>query len=462
MSVIPTRKRFLTAIGAAAATGPYIFSARTDAATESLEQYHHANIDWQQAKGETITVAFIPAGYFDNFIALTPQFQALTGINVQYQKIPPLEIRAKAVLDFTSKTGNFDTHSGDPAYFPLFVANKWIEPLDQYLHNPRYTDPKWYDFSDIFTMWHKALQLDGKQWGIPSDGETTFQIYRTDLYKQKGIKPAATFEEFAHNAQVLNNPTNHVYGTALRGFRGAGQNVYIWSSMFLEYGGTWFKNGQPEINSPAAVEALAWYVDLLTKYAPPGVQNWNWPDIADAFSQGAFGSYIDSNTSAMVAVQPGKSKVIGNVGAARWPKGPSGKRAAALWAWALPINASSPQRKKLATWLFLQWVSCRETQIRTSYAFDGAYKRLGVNRFSVINSNGFRRLAAAVEDWLPTTLETLAHDIPADYHPAIPQWPPFGEALATAIQQALVGQAKPKDALDNAQRQIVAIMPKRA
>jgi multiple sugar transport system substrate-binding protein len=457
-----SRKKVLAALGAVAASGPYLFTARVEAANESLEPYQRASIDWQQAKGETITVAFIPAGYFNNFIALTPQFQQLTGINVQYQKIPPLEIRAKAVLDFTSKTGNFDTHAGDPAYFPLFVANKWIEPLDEYLHNPKYTDAKWYDFNDIFTMWHKAVNLDGKQWGLPSDGETTFQIYRTDLYKQKGIKPAATLEEYTHNAQVLNDPSNHVYGCALRGFRGAGQNVYIWSSIFLEYGGTWFKGNQPYVNSPAAVEALEWYVSLLNKYAPPGVQNWNWPDIADAFSQGAFGSYIDSNTSAMVAVDPAKSKIVGKVGAARWPAGPTGKRAASLWAWELPINASISPRKKLATWLYIQWATCRETQVRTSYAFNGTYKRLGVNRYSVLRSSGFRSLAAAVDNWLPVTLETLAHDIPADYHPPIPQWPPFGEALATAVQQALVGQAKPKDALDNAQREIAGIMQKRA
>ena len=453
-----TRKKVLVALGAAAASGPYLFTTRVEAANESLDAYHHANIDWQQAKGETITVAVIPAGYFNNMIALTPQFEALTGIKVNYQKIPPLEIRAKAVLDFTSKTGNFSTHTGDPAYFPLFVANKWIEPLDQYLHNPKYTDAKWYDFQDIFAAWRKSVQLEGKLWGLPSDGETTFQIYRKDIYEKKKLKPAGTLAEFVHNAQVANDPANHVYGAAMRGFRGAGQNVYIWSSLFLEFGGQWFKNGRPAINSPAAVEALEWYVNVMTKYAPPGVQNWNWPDIADAFSQGSVALYIDSSTSAMVAVDPAKSKVVGEVAAARWPVGPTGKRAASLWAWQMPINVSISQRAKLATWFYIQWMSCKETQVRTSYAFDGSYKRLGVNRLSVMNSNGFRRLAATVDNWLPVTLETFAHDIPADYHPPIPQWPAFGDTLATAIQTALVGQAKPQDALNNAQTAVAAIM----
>ena len=37
---------------------------------------------------------------------------------------------------------------------------------------------------------------------------------------------------------------------------------------------------------------------------------------------------------------------------------------------------------------------------------------------------------------------------------SIPQWPAVGEIMATAIQAALVGQAKPKDALADAQKQI--------
>ena len=51
-----------------------------------------------------------------------------------------------------------------------------------------------------------------------------------------------------------------------------------------------------------------------SKYAPPAVRNWNWPDIADAFSQGTLGAYIDAHSSAAVLNNPEKSKVIGKIG----------------------------------------------------------------------------------------------------------------------------------------------------
>ena len=79
----PTRRTFLKTGTAAAALigfGPAVL--RQAAAQEAdLAPYKAAKIDWQQASGETITVAVIPASYFDNLITLAPQFEALTGID---------------------------------------------------------------------------------------------------------------------------------------------------------------------------------------------------------------------------------------------------------------------------------------------------------------------------------------------------------------------------------------------
>jgi multiple sugar transport system substrate-binding protein len=40
----------------------------------------------------------------------------------------------------------------------------------------------------------------------------------------------------------------------------------------------------------------------------------------------------------------------------------------------------------------------------------------------------------------------------------VPQWAAIGEIMATAIQASLVGQAKPKEALDQAQQKIAGVM----
>ena len=281
------------------------------------------------------------------------------------------------------------------------------------------------------------------------------QVYRKDLYDAKGLKPADTYDQLVANAKALNDPASRIYGLALRGFAGAGQNMYIYPSLFRGFGGSWMQGNAVVVNSPEAVQALQWYVDTLTAYAPPAVRNWNWPDIADAFSQGTVATYIDAHSSAAVINNPEKSKVVGKIAYARWPKGPNGKRVTSIWNWGFPINAALTDKQKKATWLFIEWAASAETQARTSWKFAGPAKRSGINRMSLWRSPEF---AAAMKDagdnFIPAALESLEQDTDVDWRPRVPQWPAIGETMATAIQSALVGQKKPKEALDEAQARI--------
>jgi ABC-type glycerol-3-phosphate transport system substrate-binding protein len=98
-------------------------------------------------------------------------------------------------------------------------------------------------------------------------------------------------------------------------------------------------------------------------------------------------------------------------------------------------------------------------QAATSYGSAGAYKRLGVNRLSTLNDPSYRKLADAISpSYLEATTASLKDDTEVDWRPRIPQWPAVGETIATAIQASLVGQAKPADALNQAQQKIEAIM----
>jgi ABC-type glycerol-3-phosphate transport system substrate-binding protein len=304
-------------LGAGAFAAPCLIR-RSGAQAADLGPYQNAKLNWRQAEGEKITVAVIPASYFENLIAITPEFQALTGVEVRYEKVPPGQIRQKAMLDLTSKTATYATSATDPMYYPIYVSNKWVEPLDKYLNDPALTDASWFKYEDILKAWRDADSVEGKPYAIPYDGEVTVQVYRRDLYETKNLKPADTFEDFVRNAAAVHDPNNRVWGAALRGFAGAGQNMYIYPSIFRAFGGQWIVNGKIKVNSAEAEQALTWYVDTLSKYAPPAVRNWNWPDIADAFAQGTLGAYIDAHSSAAVLNNPEKSKVvIGTIGRLR-------------------------------------------------------------------------------------------------------------------------------------------------
>ena len=121
------RRRFMgqaAALGAAGLAGGGWMGPALAQGTPDLAPYRSAKINWRQAEGESISVAVIPASYFDNLLGLLPQFQALTGIQVRAEKVPPGQIRQKAMLDLSSKTTTYATHAADPMYYPLYVANR--------------------------------------------------------------------------------------------------------------------------------------------------------------------------------------------------------------------------------------------------------------------------------------------------------------------------------------------------
>jgi multiple sugar transport system substrate-binding protein len=447
-------------VGGTAIAAPWIASSRARAQNVDLGPYEQANIDWRQAEGESIVVAVISATYFDKLLALMPAFKQLSGIDVQFQKIHPRELRQKAILDLSAGTGNLASSATDPMYYALYVTNGWVDPLDDYLGDSSLTDPAWFDLEDVIPAWREAASMDGQLYGMPFDGEATIQFYRKDIYDQHGIAPAETLEDYEKNAAAIHDPDNRLWGAALRGFAGPGQNMYIYPSIFRAYGGEWFDQaGNLNWNTPEALGALEWYVHLLKTYAPPGVENWNWPDLGDAYSQGTIGSYIDGHNQAYLFTNPERSQVVGKVAYARWPTGPSGKRVTSIWNWGFPINAALSDSAKVATWLFIQFACCKQTQILTSYQSESGGERYGVNRNSLWSTPEFRQIMdEAGDNFIDAVVESMQEDTDPNWRPRVQQWPAVGDTMAVAVQAALVGQMTPKDALATSQAKIDQIM----
>ena len=63
------------------------------------------------------------------------------------------------MLDLSSKTATYATSATDPMYYPLYVANKWVDPLDRYLGDAKLTDNAWFRYEDIFKAWRDAARL---------------------------------------------------------------------------------------------------------------------------------------------------------------------------------------------------------------------------------------------------------------------------------------------------------------
>ena len=272
-------------------------------------------------------------------------------------------------------------------YYPLYVSNGWIDPLTDFLDNPDLTDKAWFDYEDILENWRGAAAIDGVPYGIPFEGEATIQIYRSDVYEKLGLKPAETLEDYAANAAKVNDPGQPPLGRRAPRLQGRrAEHVHLpvdparlWRQVVRRRQG---RGQRPRGRGGARMVRLA-------------------PQVLRA--RGRRELELARHRRRL---RPGHGRLLHRhpqlgrrprrpdqePGASARSASPAGRRArpgrrvTSIWNWSFPINASVSDKEKAAAWLFIQWAGSKEVQAATSYGFDGAYKRLGVNRTSLWSS----------------------------------------------------------------------------
>ena len=108
--------------------------------------------------------------------------------------------------------------------------------------------------------------------------------YRKDLFEAAGLKPPTNYEEVLAAAEKLTDPAKGIYGIALPGSTNASVNLF--STLLWQNCADYFSpTGDLTFDRPEALEAVKRWV-ALTKYAPPGFENYSWGDQVTAYVTG--------------------------------------------------------------------------------------------------------------------------------------------------------------------------------
>ncbi len=432
-----------------------------------------SKIDWKQFSGTKINIIGEESPGNEAALKLIPEFKKLTGIDVTLTMLPELELFDKMVLALSSGSGMYDMLQMPACGVTVKWARAgWVEPLDPYINNPKLTDRNWLDLNDYVQKWIDVMRYKGNLYGLPSYGESSILFYRKDLFKKYNVKVPTTLKELEDAAKKLTLDTNgdgktDIYGITLRGVRGHTSNVYIWAGFLRAFGGKFFRGGDPEkglppdapkgiqnwepmINSPESIKATEYYAHLLQNYAPKDVASYHWYGVANAMSTGITAMIIDATPFAAIFSNPEESKVAGKIGYAPGPQVPS------IWISAFAINSAS--KHKEATWLWLQWVTSKQIQLRYSLKEDGGSP--DVSRMSVVNDSRYRKkwsISSPTGDFLDVSWENINRSSP-DYRPRIPEYWQIGDRIGIAIEEVITGTKTAKMALDEAQKDVDKIM----
>jgi ABC-type glycerol-3-phosphate transport system substrate-binding protein len=226
-----------------------------------------------------------------------------------------------------------------------------------------------------------------------------------------------------------------LYGNTVQGtVGGAGANTWNWYPILFSYGGDILdESGKPVINSPEAVEALQFYVDLYKCCSPKESVNW---DNSSPYEPMLGGKLAMLVTDADTYPQVVKGKYP--IGVAKMPAGPAGaKPLAGSWSYSISKNS----KNKEAAWLFMQYLVSKEAM--------PAYEEAGgiPPRESTLKESDnplFQVVADSLED--------------AKGLPKVPNYLEIEDAIGRAIADALLEKKSPQEALDGAQSEIEGLV----
>ena len=312
----------------------------------------------QDAAGNTtITVALAANPQMKTAESLIADFeQKNPGIKVKFTTLPENDLRPAVTKDVATNAGQYDVTMIGSYEVPIWAKNGWIVPLDSYVA----ADSAW-DAADVLQPIKEIVSgADGKLYGAPFYGSSSFLFYRKDLAKKAGvtIPQNPTWEQVAAAAARMDDKQGGVSGICLRGLPGWGQNLAAITTVINTFGGRWFdEQWKPQLTSPETTQAVQFYVDLLRKHGQPDAAKDGWEGCLQQITQGKTAMWYDDTVFAGSVLDQATPQVKENVAFAMAPVNKT-DASGWLWSWGLSITKSSKHQD--AAWKFISWATSKD------------------------------------------------------------------------------------------------------
>jgi sorbitol/mannitol transport system substrate-binding protein len=397
----------------------------------------------------TITVATVNNGDMVRMQGLMDDFYAKhPDIKVEWVTLEENVLRQNVTTDIATGGGQYDVMTIGTYEVPIWGKQGWLVSLNDL--------PADFDADDILPAIRGGLTVDGNLLASPFYGESSMVMYRTDLMEKAGLTmpEAPTWADIETAAAAMTDSAAGIYGVCLRGKAGWGENMAFLTAMSNSFGASWFDmDWKPQFDQPEWKATLDFYLNLMTKYGPPGASNNGFNENLTLFNQGKCGMWIDATVAASFVT--GKdSTVAEHVGFALAPDNGLGKGGNWLWAWSLAIPTSSQKQDAAKT--FINWATNKDYLALVASKEGWANVPPGT-RTSLYANEEYTKVpfAKMTIDSINSADPTNPSVKPVPYvgvqFVAIPEFAGLGTTVGEIFSAALAGQKTADEALAEAQ-----------
>jgi ABC-type glycerol-3-phosphate transport system substrate-binding protein len=367
---------------------------------------------------------------------VAPEFEKTTGIKIDFTLLPIDALVARLKAELSSGGDAIDIVQWDVS-MAGWVA-RHMQDHAKLLAGTASRHPD-FDWADFLPAVQGMATYEGKLSAIPYRVTTGILHYQKALLEQAGFsKPPTNFAELLAAAQATTKQgAPHRYGLGFMGRQGPAM-LGSFTPFLRSSGGHYYdpKTGEIFVNQPAAVGALQFYGDLMTKYqvVNPASLTWEFDGIIAGGQNDQFAMTVTLAPYGELMTDPKVSKTGGAWAWSLMPgKDAIGQTGTYLAGWMLGV----PEGSKNTDWAFefIQLATSKQW-MRRSIDLGNAPPRVSVLEDpAVLAKHAWAPVAGAA---LKTA--TLDHRDPL--------WASAQLPLRTAISQVLLGQKTAKQALD--------------
>lgn len=362
-------------------------------------------------------------------------------IKVDWLQVPgvPNEQHTLYVTKMASMDSQPDVMALDIIWPGEFIANRWAEPLNDYL------DASFFD--QYLPGMMNSVTLDGKAYGVPLYTNAIHFFYRKDLLDKYGYDVPKTWSEMNTAAQDIlaqeNDPDLNGYISMWAQIEGLFMNYlqFFWGA-----GGSFFDDqGNPTVNTSAGKTALQTMVDMIdSDIAPSSILTYTPNDAMALFRQGRAVFMVVQDFVWPMLNEEG-SPVKDKVGMTRVPyfEGNSDANTVCMGGWILTVNPYSEHKEAAVE--FIKHITSSEN------AFT-----MAVETGSMPGRNDMQENEELFKQY-PIAEQLYADFSVGDVRPSAAageNYPELSHIMQSEIHAALTGKKNVDEALSDAQKQL--------
>jgi multiple sugar transport system substrate-binding protein len=317
------------------------------------------------------------------------EFEAETGIALEVELVPSDQYYSNQIHHLLGGERVADVYMSGPVLVWEHLAAGFVQPLDEFLERASDSYDA-ADFLDRLMLCNRWSGRFGDPLGhgplleIPVNCESYNLAYVPAVLESAGLEVPATWEQYFAAAETIVGRT----GGRVRGFgqRGTGtwHTMYTgFATQFWSYGASDFVGGRSALATPESVRATSDFIAALRGAGPSNWPDQRWYELALDFAHGHYGLLVDSDHYVAYFEDPASSGLVGEIGYALPPLGPTGERRPNLWTWSVVMNSRTKDRE--GAWRFIEWATGRKFLLRS--AFEG---NMNPTRTSIWDDEGFR------------------------------------------------------------------------